>query len=93
MGILNWCVANNFRKPDYVFVHSPAINCSVKAYTPSFLYAFTNPTLNYMTLKMASHFFFKESFNDENSNCYANPLSTPEWMLEKYPEIDIGIAE
>lgn len=91
-SILNWTIVNKFRKPDYVFFHSTCVSCNLSSFTPSFFYAFSNPTLNYATLKMSAHFFFKNGV-DATTDCYANPLGTPDWVLQEYPKIDFGIAE
>jgi len=47
--ILNWAIVNKFRKPDYVFLHSPAAYLNMDILSPSYFYLFSSPTLNYAT--------------------------------------------
>lgn len=90
--VTNWLITNKIRKPDYLFTHSPAINCNPTSYSPSIFMAMDNPVLNYMTLTMASDFYFPKCI-DANSDCFANILGTPQWIQENYPKTEIGIAD
>lgn len=43
---------------------------------------------------MANDFLFpKDKQIQPDADCFANPLVTPNWILSKYPKIDIGISE
>lgn len=68
------------------------MNCNIKSYTPSFLFAWDDPVLNYATLKMFMKYYVADHC-DATKDCYISPLLTPDWILEQYPEIAMGVSE
>jgi hormone-sensitive lipase len=69
-ALINWCIVNGIRKPDFFFAHYPVVNFNFENwYTPSYLYAMDEPILNYATLKMCSKYYLPDNV-DANNDAY-----------------------
>lgn len=93
LALVNWCIVNNIRKPDFVFPHYPAAMQDIgKDYSPSYQFSMNDPFQNYSSLRMFIKYYVPSHLN-ALEDCYISPLCTPDWILENYPEISIGICE
>ena len=97
LSITNWCIENNFRKPDFLFPHYPCCN-TLRNFqvTQSAMFAMENPMLNYPLLELTQKLFQPDEYlidKDSEGNIYndyyIDPIYTPDWILEQYPEIKI----
>lgn len=73
MVLTNWCIVNNIRKPDFIFPHYPACTMDFgRYYTPSFLFSWDDPFLNYSTMRMCCKYYVPHDI-DASADCYLSP--------------------
>ena len=93
MAITNWCIVNGIRGPDFIFANYPVANMNIKTwYTPSVMLAMDDAFLSYSMLKMCINTYVPEDKREELDS-YISIYATPDWVLERYPRVVMGLSE
>ena len=91
--VTNWCIVNGVKAPDLIFANYPVVQMNIKTwFTPSIQYAMEDAFLNYSTLKMCFKYYIPDGKLPQLDS-YLSPYGAPDWILERYPRIIMGICE
>jgi len=71
----------------------PAVNLSLKSFTPSLLYSFSDPLLSFEFLLICLKSYITNDKFSPEKDYFISPLFTPEKVLTRYPQVRIFVGE
>jgi hormone-sensitive lipase len=76
-SLTNLCIENGVRPPNTIVAFYPAVNLSLKCFTPSLLYSFSDPLLSFEFLLICVQSYITKTGFSPESDYFISPLFTP----------------
>lgn len=92
MAISSLCILRNFRKPDRLMLHYPALLIDLDRFLPSSLLSIDEELLSVTLLKFALACFLRNG-GDAKASPILSPLVACDELLRRQPPIEMFIPE